>query len=153
MALGGNDGMNGTEPPHSDLPEEAASRTARIIPLRPMPGVSAPAAADESLVRFAEDGAPPVLAKIAEPPPAAPALREEAREDAKATPGATVVIEQQVPAPPLVTNGDRNGGGSGDGGGGGGGGGGSSRRCTSAPATTSFATCSARALRTLAAIW
>jgi ATP-binding cassette subfamily C protein len=125
MALGGNDGMNGTEPPHSDLPEEAASRTARIIPLRPMPGVSAPAAADESLVRFAEDGAPPVLAKIAEPPPAAPALREEAREDAKATPGATVVIEQQVPAPPLVTNGDRNGGGSGDGGGGGGGGGGS----------------------------
>src|SRR3954467_2783410 len=118
MALGGNDGMNGTEPPHSDLPEEAASRTARIIPLRPIPVVSAPAAADESLVRFAEDGAPPVLAKIAEPPAEAPALREEAREDAKATPtpGATVVNEQQVPAPPLVTRGYRNGGGSGDGG-------------------------------------
>src|SRR3954464_15563761 len=121
MALGETDGLKGTERPHSDHPEEAASRTARIIPLRPMPGVSAPAA-DESLVRFAEDGAPPVLAKIAEPPPAAPALREEAGEEAKAPPGSTVVIEQQVPAPPLVTSGDRNGGGSGDGGGGGGGG-------------------------------
>jgi ATP-binding cassette subfamily C protein len=64
---------------------------------------------------FADGKAPPgekvssAEAKIAEPQPVKPSMREEAKTPA---PGSTVVIEQTTPAPPLRSGGgDRDSGG------------------------------------------
>src|SRR6202790_3943911 len=120
MSLGGDDRFSGAQGAHPNQPDDGTARTARIIPLRTTLDASS-ASVDGRFVKFADEEAPASRAKIAEPPPVAPSLREEGKSPA---PGSTVVIEQPVPAPPLKSGGDRDGGGSSGGGGGGGGGGG-----------------------------
>ena len=120
MSLGGDDRFSGPQEAHPSLPDDAAARTAKIIPIRTALDASS-APVDNPFVRFADAEASVAQAKIAEPLPVEPSLREEGKSRA---PGSTVVIEQPVPAPPLQTGGDSDGGGSSGSGGGGGGGGG-----------------------------
>src|ERR1700737_1781997 len=120
MSLGGDDRFSGAQGAHPNQPGDGTARTARIIPLRTTLDASS-ASVDGRFVKFADEEAPASRAKIAEPPPVAPSLREEGKSPA---PGSTVVIEQPVPAPPLKSGGDRDGGGNGGGAKGGGGGGG-----------------------------
>src|SRR5258705_9298233 len=122
---GWDDRSSGAGPLRPNQHDEATPNTAKIIPLRPWFDQPAPHIEDPP-VMFADGKAPPgekvssAEAKIAEPQPVKPSMREEAKTPA---PGSTVVIEQTTPAPPLRSGGDRDSGGSSGGGGGGGGGG------------------------------
>ena len=99
MSLGGDDRFSGAQGAHPNQPDDGTARTARIIPLRTTLDASS-ASVDGRFVKFADEEAPASRAKIAEPPPVAPSLREEGKSPA---PGSTVVIEQPVPAPPLLS--------------------------------------------------
>src|SRR5260221_11804260 len=107
MSLGGDDRFSGPQEAHPSLPDDAAARTAKIIPIRTALDASS-APVDNPFVRFADAEASVAQAKIAESLPVEPSLREEGKSRA---PASTVVIEQPVPAPPLQTGGDRDGGG------------------------------------------
>jgi ATP-binding cassette, subfamily C, bacterial len=120
MSLGGNHRSGSVASSESKPPVDAASSTAKIIPLRPWFDASA-APAEDPPFQVTDEKAAPAEARVAEPTPVEPSLREEAKNP---PPGSTVVIEQVGPAPPLERRGDGDGGGAAGGGGGGGGGGG-----------------------------